>query len=194
MFSFREALFASILAAVSFYPIKAYSRTPRPVEISASQIYNSIILTHCLYTPTLFGRRMFNEEHNDDPTLSLARTFSDLRNQNFNDRAGSICVPAGWEVTVYGKKDFDTPLATFTGPPSANVLDPIDVRGLTSGLDPMANFWNFGEGSNADMNDVISSVRVRRVQRIGSSLFEICASSCPPFIRLLPTGVFEIVE
>lgn len=168
-----KVLLLSLIPSLVLSSEKAYGqRNPQPVEITSfvNLPISETVINDCAQQPVLFGHRLFNVHTSDNPTLYLNQNLSDLRNQRFNDIAGSICVPGGWTVKVYGLRGYERFLYEFNGVSLESLLN----QGYTIGEGTIVRYWNFPSGS--DMNDIISSVKVYR-EVLGGAPVE-CTNPC----------------
>jgi len=106
----------------------------------------------CQRGPVLFGHRIGNVGNDRNPWHWFLWSNSNLSSIDFNDKAGSGCVPPNWEIVVYLNSDYSGPRQT------------ISARYARSPI-----YFNFQEGSG--FNNKVSSVRVYRFDSSGRAYF-----------------------
>lgn len=105
-------------------------------QIGNASMNNKQVRPECNNGPVMFGHRNF-----EGRVVYISRSYSNLSSIDFNDKAGSVCLPSGWTVELFNHENYNrtgTPTAVLNGPDSLS----------------------FFEGSG--LNNTVSSVRVYR--------------------------------
>jgi ankyrin repeat protein len=66
---------------------------------------------NCLVTPTLYENNLFQGK-----SIAVTEESSDLKVQDFRNKASSLCVPKGWTLVVFEKPAFQGATYTINGP------------------------------------------------------------------------------
>ena len=105
-----------------------------PNNYASAGANKSLPRPECNNGPVMFGHRNF-----EGRVVSINRSYGNLSSIDFNDKAGSVCLPSGWTIELFNHANFNrdgTPTQTLYGPDSLS----------------------FFEGSR--LNDKVTSVRV----------------------------------
>ncbi|MGJ3249114.1 MAG: hypothetical protein ACFE0I_23955 [Elainellaceae cyanobacterium] len=105
-----------------------------PQSSDASMNNKQLPRPECENGPVMFGHRNF-----EGRVVYINRSYSNLSTIDFNDKAGSVCLPRGWVIELFNHENYNR-----TGTPTHTLYG--------------AGSLSFFEGSG--LNNRVSSVRV----------------------------------